>query len=92
MSIGKRIKKFRKKMNYTQGELARRCGWGEVRINSSGRTVDKGQLRISSYENGYRQPPVAAILLISHILKISVKSLILENSQKNNTKSIDKDI
>lgn len=66
MTIGEKIKEFRKKAGFTQKQLAKECGLAEITIRQ--------------YESGKREPSFDRLFLIAEKLHVSVTELIDEES------------
>lgn len=63
--LGKRIKHFRERKQWSQSDLARACGW-------------ESQSRIGNYEAGSREPPLDVLRLIARKLGVSLMELLDE--------------
>lgn len=61
-TLGTRISHFRKLAGFSQGELAKLCGW-------------KSQSRVGNYEKNLREPTLADLELIASALQVSVAQL-----------------
>lgn len=70
--LGKRIKLARLRLNLSQAELAKKCGW----IKSM-----TPQTRIANYELGNREPSLSSTVLLAKALDVSIEWL-LGNDKK----------
>ena len=81
MTIGEKIKEFRKKAGFTQKQLAKECGLAEITIRQ--------------YESDKREPSFDRLFLIAEKLHVSVTDLIDEDkfnhaAEKEATDSLEK--
>ena len=80
--VGENIKRFRKKANLTQKELAEKCGFAEITIRQ--------------YENGKRAPKIETMQKIATVLAVPISDLIQSspeidpNSLHSITSSVEK--
>lgn len=81
MTIGEKIKEYRKKVGFTQKQLAAKCELAEITIRQ--------------YESGKREPSFERLFLIAEKLHVSVTDLIDEDkfncaAEKEATDSLEK--
>ncbi|MBQ0041308.1 MAG: helix-turn-helix transcriptional regulator [Clostridiales bacterium] len=74
MSIGERIKFFRRKVGMTQKDLGVAIGYSDV-------TAD---IRIAQYESGKRTPKIDTLEKLANVFEISVSALDVPNTDTMN--------